>query len=242
MTASRLVLSAGLVPAGVALYGLQLPVAPDAALAALDDLRGDAALTELPSRVAGAAPSRRAGYLAGRWCAHQALLVSAPHVAHMSIGTGEFREPLWPTGIVGSISHTAGYALAAAAPLGAVRAIGLDVERWLDEDAPARIGADLAGEGELEALVARTAWPAERVLTVLFSAKETIYKCLFPDVRAYFGFETAWVESVEPRDEAAGRFVARLTGPLGPALPAGLMLHGRFACRDDVVVTALVRG
>ena len=116
----------------------------------------------------------------------------------------------------------------------------MDVEQWLDDDAPARLGADLAGDGELDALVEQTGWPAARLLTVLFSAKESIYKCLFPEVRAYFGFEAAWLERVEPVDSSAGRFVARLTGPLGSDLPAGLMLRGRFVCLDDVVVTSLV--
>jgi len=246
MAVSRLVLSASLVPAGVSLCGVQLPVDADAALAALaaleelDELNADSARTPLPEHVTGAVPSRRASFLAGRWCAHQALRASVPNAAQTIIGIGEFREPLWPPGTLGSIAHTEGYALAAAAPRGDVRAIGVDVERWLDDDAPVRIGADLAAAGELDALVVQTGWPAARLLTVLFSAKESIYKCLFPEVRAHFGFEAAWLERVEAVDGAAGRFVARLTGPLGPDLPTGLVLRGRFACLDEVVVTTLV--
>ena len=121
-----------------------------------------------------------------------------------------------------------------------MRAIGVDVERWLDDDAPARLGAALAGAGELDALVAQTSWPAARVLTVLFSAKESIYKCLFPGVRTYFGFEAAWLERVEAVGGAEGRFEARLTEALGADLPAGFVLRGRFDCLDEVVVTALV--
>jgi len=240
MTVSRLTLAPGLVPVGVSLYGLQLPTNADDALAALEELRGDSVLAALPERLAGAVPSRRASFLAGRWCAHQALRDSVPHVAHTAVEIGEFREPLWPAGAIGSISHTAGYALAAAAPRGRMRAIGLDVEQWLEADAPARLGADLAGAGELDALVAQTGWPAARLLTVLFSAKETIYKCLFPEVRTFFGFEAAWVERVEAFDGGEGQFVARLTAPLGPGLPEGLLLRGRFACLDNVVVTTLV--
>ena len=240
MTASRLTLSAGLVPAGVALCGVQLPIDADAALAAVVALAEGSACTPLPDRLARAVPGRRASFLAGRWCAHEALRASVPHAAQTAIGMGEFREPLWPAGTLGSIAHTSGFALAATAPVGHVRAIGVDVERWLDDDAPARLGADLAGDGELDALVAQTGWPAARLLTVLFSAKETIYKCLFPEARAYFGFEAAWMERVEPTDVAEGRFAARLTGALGPGLPAGLALHGRFVCLDDVVVTTLV--
>ena len=240
MTLSSLTLSAGLVPAGVALCGVRLPIDADEALAAVEALGEASVCTPLPSRLASAVPSRRASFLAGRWCAHEALRASVPHAAQTAIGMGEFREPLWPAGTLGSITHTAGYALAAAAPFGAVRAIGLDVERWLDDDAPARIGANLAGAGELDDLVAQTGWPATRLLTVLFSAKESIYKCLFPGVRQYFGFEAAWLERVEAVDGAVGRFEARLTGALGADLPAGFVLHGQFVCLDDVVVTSLV--
>ena len=240
MAVARLTLSAGLVPAGVAMCGVRLPVNADAALTALEALGESSACTPLPVRLTGAVASRRASFLAGRWCAHEALRASVPDAAETAIGMGEFREPLWPAGTLGSIAHTAGYALAATAPLGHVRAIGVDVERWLDDDAPARLGADLAGTGELDALIAQTGWPAARLLTMLFSAKESIYKCLFPDVRAFFGFEAARLERVETADGAEGRFVARLAGALSPDLPAGFVLRGRFVCLNDVVVTTLV--
>lgn len=242
MTASRLTLSASLVPAGVTMCGVQLPIDADAALAAVEALAEGSARTPLPDRLAKAVPSRRASFLAGRWCAHEALRASVPHAARTAIGIGEFREPLWPAGTLGSIAHTKGYALAAVAATGAVRAIGVDVERWLDDDAPHRIGADLAGSGELDALVAQSGWPAARLLTVLFSAKESIYKCLFPDVGVYFGFEAAWLERVEAVDGVAGRFQARLTGALGADLPAGFVVRGRFVCLDEAVVTAVVLG
>jgi 4'-phosphopantetheinyl transferase EntD len=240
MVVSPLTLSADLVPAGVALCGVRLPIDADAALAAIEALAVGSAIFPLPDRVTRAVPSRRASFLAGRWCAHEALRASVPRAARTVIGMGEFREPLWPVGTLGSIAHTTGYALAAAAPVGYVRAIGVDVERWLDDDAPDRIGANLAGPGELDALIAHTRWPAARLLTMLFSAKESIYKCLYPGVRQYFGFEAAWLERVEKVDGAEGRFTARLTGALGAHLPAGFMLHGRFVCLDDAVVTVVV--
>ena len=61
-------------------------------------------------------------------------------------------------------------------------------------------------------------------------------------MRAYFGFDAAWLERVEQAGGAEGLFTARLTCPLGPHLPAGVALHGRFACLEDVVVPSLVLG
>lgn len=229
-------------PPDVALSGLRLPVDPDAALAAISALQGSESLGDLPSRLQAAVPSRRVSFLAGRWCAREALRASAPDAADTAIGIGAFREPLWPAGTTGSISHTAGYALAAAARSGPVRAIGVDIERWLDDEAPELLGADLAAAGELEALAAQTGWADARLLTLLFSAKESIYKCLFPQVRTFFGFEAAHLALVEPTNAAEGRFAARLTAPLGPGLPEGLVLQGRFLCLEDAVVTSLVLG
>ncbi len=113
--------------------------------------------------------------------------------------------------------------------------MGVDIELWFDEGAPARLAADLTVEGELAVLTQATGWPASRVLTLLFSAKETLFKCLYPQVQTYFGFQHARIAAILPE---AGEFIATLEERVGQ-LPAGCAFVGRYQCLAEVVVTSL---
>jgi 4'-phosphopantetheinyl transferase EntD len=119
-----------------------------------------------------AVPRRRAEFIAGRWCAHQALrAISMPAAA---LPTGRLGAPCWPVGAVGSITHDAGYCVAVAGPAASVTGIGID---WCDD-------TRLAGLSELaEQVVADAergafaqASSAARHLQRLFCAKEAVVK------------------------------------------------------------------
>ena len=224
-----LILDPALFPIEVSVCGLRLGGPPDITLGALRDIA-------IPAELKNAVPSRRVDFAAGRYCAREALRVCSPASSQEVIAIGAQREPCWPAEVVGGIAHTRGYALAAVARAARWRGIGVDVERWLDDGAGARIGARIATDDELRTLVAQTGWTLAETLTAVFSAKETIYKCLFPEVKRYFGFSDAWVDAIDVGD---GSFHARLSVTLTDDLPAGMALHGRFERHDEVVITAL---
>jgi 4'-phosphopantetheinyl transferase EntD len=223
-------LAADLFPPCVAVHALHLDAPSEADLDTFRELA-------LPEQLATAVLKRRVEFLAGRYCARAALRIQAPELAELAVAAGEQREPLWPSGIAGAISHTSGYAAAAIARASDARGIGLDIERWVKATAPETIGSHVSHPGELEALVAQTGWSASEALTLVFSAKEAVYKCLYPEVRRYFGFHDATIERI---DVERGTFVARLAVALTEGLPAGFALEGRFERRDDVIVTALI--
>ena len=227
----RLPLASSLFPPAVAVRAFRFGADPAAALAQLRALDP----RPLPDGLARAVQQRRLDFCAGRYCAREALRACAPALADSSIPIGANREPVWPAGIVGSIAHSRGHAVAAVAAASGVRAIGVDIEPWLDEGAPARLAADLTVAGELAVLAEATGWPPSRLLTLLFSAKETLFKCLFPQVQAYFGFQQARIVGVWPE---AGTFTATIETALGP-WAAGNSFVGRYQCLDAVVVTSL---
>lgn len=224
-----LILTPTLFPASVSVHAMRLAT-PSASM--LDRFEG----IVVPEALAGAVLKRRVEFAAGRFCARAALRRSSPALGNVPVGLGENREPCWPDGVVGTISHTAGCVAAAVARSDRVGGLGLDLERWMDPEAPVRIGEMIAVDGELATLASHTGWCPSDVLTLVFSAKESVYKCLYPRVRRYFGFHCARIEHVDP---GRGVFVARLEEALGVGLAAGLRLPGRFERRDDVVVTAL---
>jgi len=127
--------------------------------------------------IAAAVPSRRREFTAGRACARAALEELGHH--GWSLLPGPRREPLWPDGVVGSISHCPGLAVAVAARSAGTLAIGVDVET--DAPVPANVVRSVMDAGEaqaIERLAAQDAvTPWERLL---FSAKESVYKAWYP--------------------------------------------------------------
>jgi enterobactin synthetase component D len=227
-------LDPALFPACVTAHALALDAPDESQLAHFADIA-------LPPELERAALQRRIEFLAGRFCAQSALRAHAPAIGTHTVPRGADRAPEWPPGIVGSITHTRGYAAAAVAHGDTLRGLGLDIERWVRPSAPANLGSHLARPGELAHLVAVSGWSEVEALTLLFSAKESLYKCLYPEVQRYFGFHDATIATL---DVTSGHFEARLESTLTPTLSEGFTLHGRFERRDDVVVTtvALERG
>ena len=84
---------------------------------------------------------------------------------------------IWPPGFVGSISHSNKYALAAVARSKQYLSLGLDIE-FLDRPKRFDISRKIASATELSWI--NTSAPREHAIIRLFSAKEAVYKALFP--------------------------------------------------------------
>lgn len=128
------------------------------------------------------APCRLLEFTAGRTCAHEALSILG--VTSNGVLIGPQREPLWPPGIVGSISHSRELAVAALAPVTLLSAIGIDVEPAtpLASDLLSRI----CSPRELSRL--RNGPDMALRAKLVFSAKESVYKCLWPSTRQFLEF------------------------------------------------------
>ncbi|MBO0877952.1 MAG: 4'-phosphopantetheinyl transferase, partial [Pseudonocardia sp.] len=91
---------------------------------------GDASCVPLwpeeAAHIGHAVPRRRDEYACVRHCARQGL--AALGIAPAAILSGSRREPLWPPGAVGSMTHCAGYRAAAVARASDVAAVGIDAE------------------------------------------------------------------------------------------------------------------
>ena len=187
-----------------------------------------------PPALTQAAPKRQRQFMAGRYCAVRALESLGGPAPALAILRGPAGEPLWPDGVTGSITHTGPLASAAVAWRSDVRSVGIDTEAIVSDAQCARLSHVVLQPSE------RAAGPAalaERVrFTLVFSAKESVFKCLYPLVGARFDYAAVAVTSI---DLAAGSFVARLTTALAPALPEGRAIDGRFEIGDRYVHTGV---
>ena len=122
---------------------------------------------------------RQAGFSSGRWCAHQAQAQLA--LTPQAVGRAK-RAPVWPDGVHGSITHTERIA---AAVVSLDRHVGIDLERLnrLHEG----LYKTLFTENEKAAL----SHAGQHADSIMFSAKESGYKAVYPLGHQFIGFHEA---------------------------------------------------
>jgi enterobactin synthetase component D len=146
---------------------------------------------ELPPQLARAVPKRRHEFLAGRLCARRALR-QAGYALEATIAIGERRAPVWPPGFVGSIAHGHGKAWAVVAAKGRYRGLGIDLEEIVAPALAQKMASTVLRPGERERALPAGLSEAP-FLSLVFSAKESLFKCLHPIALARFGFQDAEV-------------------------------------------------
>lgn len=183
--------------------------------------------------IARAVQKRRNEFTTARVCAHTALQRLGRPVS--SILTGERGEPLWPPGVVGSITHCDGYRACAVGNASEIPTLGIDAEP--NSALPEGLLGDIARPEErptlarLEAEFSHIHWDR-----LLFSAKESVYKAWFPLAKRWLGFEDA----VLTLDPVACTFTARLLVE-GPSLSDGPLrgFSGRWKVDGGIIATAV---
>ncbi len=189
---------------------------------------------------ASAVPKRRAEFLAGRFAARQALaglgIASTP-------GRDPQGHPIWPEGVAGSITHGADRALSVAARTKDVRGVGIDAERLMSAATKDELMARICGDDERAVLARSLSAPEPARITFAFSAKESLYKCLFPQVGRFMDFTAARVVAASAT-AASGGWVGELTLELAidwsASLPRGRTFHAPFVASDHHVETGVV--
>jgi 4'-phosphopantetheinyl transferase EntD len=180
--------------------------------------------------IANAGRKRRDEFLAGRACAHACL--EALGVDKQPIVAGEIGMPVWPEGILGSISHSEAYCAAVALRTGSARGIGLDIER--DRAVTQTMEPVIFGDTETAQLSRLAPDERRRIATIAFSAKEAFYKAQFPRSRAFLEYRDARVEVGE------GRFDIFLLRDIDRIGSCGDRLHGRYALADGYVLAGTI--
>lgn len=135
-------------------------------------------------------PGRQQEFLAGRFCAFEAAKLLS--VDLKSLPSGPKREPLWPEALVGSISHTKELAVAWVDLKSETLSLGIDVENIISEDKYLELAGQVASEREIQLLDSQE-FPSLN-FTLLFSAKEALFKALYPLCHHYIDFkEVEWL-------------------------------------------------
>ncbi|WOI97351.1 enterobactin synthase subunit EntD [Citrobacter koseri] len=131
---------------------------------------------------------RQAEHLAGRLAAFHALT----EYGHKTVpAIGDKRQPLWPEGLFGSISHSAATALAVVS----LTPVGVDIEAIFTPQTAAELTSSIVDNDE-QRVLQRSSLPFPLALTLAFSAKESVYKAFSDRAATLPGFASARIVSV----------------------------------------------
>src|SRR3979411_1268727 len=181
--------------------------------------------SRLPQALRHATQKRQREFLAGRWCAEEALQCLGAGSIHVAMA--EDRTPIWPDGVVGSITHTGDFAAARVGGAADIAGVGIDSEEIIDP-AAARDIADICMVDEAMLFKPAHGRSFCEFCTFVFSAKEAVYKCLFPLTRKFLEFSDVRIISFDwYRHDFAWTAIGEHTG------------IGRLSLADGLVHTSV---
>ncbi|MDH0615173.1 MULTISPECIES: 4'-phosphopantetheinyl transferase superfamily protein [unclassified Agrobacterium] len=185
----------------------------------------------LPPQLLHATPRRKAEFIAGRRCAAEAIR----HLTGRTVfpGMGDDRAPAWPEGVIGAISHSHERAIALAGSSERFCGIGIDIERFLTEEEADDIAPQALTANERHNL-GNAIDPF--MIGLIFSAKESLFKALYPTVKRPFFFEAAELSGFD----GSGCATLRLTADLSEKWRGGTEIPFRFCRFEDFLLTRIL--
>lgn len=187
--------------------------------------------------IAHAVDSRRRQFTAGRLLARRAWQELG--VAPSPLLNDEQRVPVWPAGIVGSITHTHGWCGAVVARAAELGSVGADVEA-ASALAP-ELWQRVCRPEERDFLGRHEAQLAGLLAKAIFSAKESIYKALYPTVRVFLDFQSMHIELL-PAAPGSWLWQAELQVPWGAYGAGERFGPGRLGIDTEWIVSGIALG
>lgn len=183
----------------------------------------------LPVALQTAIPRRQTEFLAGRSCAALALSDAGSPVLTVDINPD--RSPIWPAGFVGSISHTGTEVCAIATPANRYTMLGLDLELLMSATQAFEIADIILTPSESSLRPA--AMPHAQFTTLVFSAKESLYKAIYPKLQRILDFHEVTLLTLTPTEATLRLNVQH------PDLPSTFRAHVRIGTQTCLTLVAI---
>ncbi|MCI2286167.1 4'-phosphopantetheinyl transferase superfamily protein [Colwellia sp. MSW7] len=188
---------------------------------------------QFPSVLNEAVVKRQSEYLCQGYVAVKAL--SKLGFTTYNVSTGKHREPIWPHGVLGSITHTNTSAFCTVALRKNVRYLGIDHENWISSMNVEEIKRSIINSQE-DKLISQIDLAYEQAFTLVFSAKESLFKALFPSLQCYFDFKDAQIICIHMKNKT---FIIKLTTTLSKTFKIGDIFYGSFTYNANSIQTLI---
>lgn len=192
---------------------------------------------ERPDKFYEFSRKRKRDYLGGRLCAQKAIFDLQGYLCN-SISINEDRSPKWPIGLVGSITHSNSFISAVVGNNQDMCGIGIDIEEIIPSSKEQDLRSLILCNSELLNRLFNTI-ESNLLLTIIFSAKESIFKCLYPITKVPFYFLDVEIVSIDFQKK---EFVFRLNKDLSLDFQSRYESKGFFyQVRNSILTGVMVR-
>jgi enterobactin synthetase component D len=127
---------------------------------------------------------RKAEYIAGRYCALKIL--NSLGITAYNIFSNEDRSPIWPRNVLGSITHANNYVSVSISNDSNLFGLGRDSEYIFSKVHTKEVGLSIAQNKELNYF---KGFSEEEFFTLVYSAKESLFKAIYPATKCFFNFD-----------------------------------------------------
>jgi 4'-phosphopantetheinyl transferase EntD len=115
-----------------------------------------------------------------------------------------------------------------------IKGVGIDLESF-SKSVDFKIRRHVCVDSELEWLESLPTKQANRALRIIFSAKESIFKCIYPGTKTYLSFKDAAVYV----NETEKNFTFTLFKSFPGIIERGFAHHGRYSEMDKMLLTSV---
>ena len=149
---------------------------------------------EHPLKIAQARVERKNEYLCGRVLA-QAVL-SHHFGLDQSITSMHEHLPIWPSHVLGSISHSQNKLIVALS--NNANYLGIDIEHWVTSEFAQESAHLVLTPSEFDLWKSKAAefFDFARYVSLIFSVKESLYKAVYPTAKQYIDFLEAFIVDI----------------------------------------------
>ncbi|MEZ8143883.1 4'-phosphopantetheinyl transferase [Enterovibrio sp. FF113] len=148
----------------------------------------------VPNDIQQAVTKRKAEYLAGRVVSKWALERIGSKSLH--VGRDEDRKPIFPIGFSGSISHSQNTAICVVTTNKHIKYVGIDVENTVTSKVANELKHLIASNHEFS-LLRSSGLSINQKVTLIFSAKESLFKAIYPYANQILGFDSSSIISIK---------------------------------------------
>ena len=192
----------------------------------------------IPGHLHSAVKKRRIEFAAGRYCAEKAMMHLLGKRLPVASLKGQ-RSPIWPSQVVGSITHTHKYARAVLGLSRDFESIGIDSELLIDRKSLMEITERILTPTEQRNFPAGSLESGALITTCLFSLKESVFKTLYPLCHKFFDFQDAEVISLDLENQS---FSVNLKTKLNDRFQAGFQLNGTIWLKNPMIHSQVYLG
>jgi enterobactin synthetase component D len=172
---------------------------------------------------------RKAEFIAGRYCAVKIL--NSIGIIKKDIFSNEDGTPNWPTDILGSITHAKNYVSVSISNNPNLLGLGRDSEFIFSKTLKKEVGSTIVQNGEMDY---SKGFSEEEFITFVYSAKESLFKALYPLTKTFFDFDEVEMNGLDEK-----YFKIKLKKPLNKIFRAGQIFKGTYFFEKNLVHTGV---